>query len=336
MQNSYFNIIVKNNNKRWFILMILPLLVSCNAIFEKDISSETPEMIIPTSNDTLYSNQVHFKWEEVEGASHYRLQLVQPTFENIDAFILDSAIGNTEFYQVLEPGEYSYRLRAENGGYESFYSEPRKIYVDSVSDLSDQYIALMAPVDNIFTNATEAIVCSWQNLYAANSYSFVLKIGATFETGSVLTFNSDIATLAQVISVEDLAVEGTYFWGVSATNESSTSPYTYRQINVDLTPPNDPALVSPADLSTFGVDEDFTLKWSTGTDPGTVNADVFCGVEISTDPDFGSFDEYNNITSDSLEVSFSTADTYYWRVKADDAAGNFSEFYSPTGEFIVE
>lgn len=336
MQNFYFNIIAKNNNRKWLCLLLAPLLMSCNAIFEKDISSETPEIIIPTNNDTVYSNLVHFKWVEIEGATNYRLELVQPSFTDIDAFVLDSAIGNTEYYQVLDPGQYAFRLRAENGGYESFYTEAYSLYVDSVSDLSDQFVSLMSPADNIYTNGTGGLLCTWQNLYAANSYDFVLKIGSSFETGSVLLQNTNIATLAQSVSSGELAVEGTYFWGVSASNETSNSPYSFRQINVDLTPPNDPTLVTPEDLVVFSVGEEMTFKWSTGTDPGTVNSTVYSGVEISTDPDFVGFDEYNNITVDSLVQSFASTGTYYWRVKADDAAGNASEFYSPSRQFTIE
>lgn len=338
MLNYYFNIIAKKSNKIALPigLLLVLLITGCNAIFEEDISSETPSVIIPTNNDTVYTNLVHFKWEEMEGAAFYRLQLVQPSFSDIETFVLDSAIGAEEFYSVLDPGAYEFRLRGENGAYESFYSDPYSLYIDSVSDLSEQYVSLLAPADELFTNGETGILCSWQNLYAANTYEFILKTGATFETGSVLIQVADIATLAQSISSDDLVVEGTYFWGVRAFNETSTSPYSYRQINLDLTAPNDPNLISPANLATFSVDEDVVFKWTTGTDPGSVNSTVYSGIEISTDPDFGTFDEYLLITIDSLTQSFNTAGSYYWRVKANDAAGNLSEFYSESRQIIVE
>ncbi|NOQ74889.1 MAG: hypothetical protein GQ574_22940 [Crocinitomix sp.] len=340
MQIYYFNIIdkrkIKNLLRFSLVLPCLWFIIGCNAIFEKDITAETPSMILPTNNDTVYSNKVHFKWNEMEGASFYNLQIVKPSFLDINEFVLDSNINGEEFYQILPPGDYQFKLRGENGGYVSQFAGPYSIYIDSVSDLSAQFVSLVSPADNVYNNGTSNITVSWQNLFAADSYDFILKIGSDFASGSVLDQQIGINTLSHGITADQFDVEGTYFWGIKGVNVTGSSPYTYRQINVDLTAPNDPVLISPADEIVHSIDDPITLKWSTGIDPGSVNSLVVSAVEISTTPTFIDYVEFDNITTDSLVYTFPSIGDYYWRVKADDEAGNFSEFYSAQYLIIVE
>lgn len=330
MRISYFNIIAKKKGNSLYILFGFAILFlqSCNAIFEKDISAETPVVIIPTDNDTVFSNNVHFKWNELEGASFYNLQIVQPSFADIDAFVLDSNINDQEFYKILAPGNYQFQLRGENGGYESMYAGPFSIYVDSVSDLSEQFVSLVSPANEIFINGSDNLVLSWQNLFAAETYDYVLRIGTDFSSASTLDQQFDIATLTYTIPASFFDVEGTYFWGIRGVNLTSSTTYSSRQINVDLTAPNSPDLISPADEVFVSIDDPVVFKWTTGTDPGTVNSTVTSTVEISPSETFIDFEEFTGITSDSLEYTFPSTGDYWWRVKAVDAVGNVSEFYS--------
>jgi hypothetical protein len=340
MQSYYFNIIDKKQIKQLSLLTLLMICLwgmgSCNAIFEKNISEEIPIMIIPTQNDTVYSNKVHFKWHEMQGASFYNLQIVKPSFADINEFVLDSNITGEEFYQILAPGNYQFKLRGENGGYESEFVGPYSIYIDSALDLSEQFVSLISPVDNIYGNGSSDLVVSWQNLFAADSYDFILKIGSDFASASVLDQQLGINSLSHLITADFFDVEGTYFWGIKGVNITGSSPYTYRQINIDLTAPNDPVLVSPADEIIHPIEDPITLEWSTGTDPGIVNSPVFSTVEIATEPTFTDFIAFNDITVDSLVYTFPVVGAYYWRVAADDAVGNFSASYSPAYLITVE
>ena len=63
------------------------LLPACNDIIAKDISEETPVLILPGANDTISSNPVQFKWEEMEGATKYKLEVVHPSFSNIQTYV---------------------------------------------------------------------------------------------------------------------------------------------------------------------------------------------------------------------------------------------------------
>lgn len=332
-----FNIIDKKHISFGLGILLVGLLFqSCNAIFEKDITDDIPELFLPTDNDTIYSNKVHFKWVEMEGASFYNLQIVKPSFENISEFVLDSNINDKEFYQILEPGHYQFRLRGENGAHKSTFAGPYSIYVDSVSDLSSQFVSLVSPVDGIYSNGSSDLGLSWQNLFSADNYEYVLKIGTDFSSGSILDQDLNINTLSYIISASFFDVEGTYFWGIRGTNVTGGTPYSSRAIHIDLTRPNDPNLLSPVDGISNPVDDAITLKWTTGIDLGVVHAPVTCTVEISTSETFDDFVEVSGISSDSLEYTFPSIGNYWWRVKSEDEAGNVSEYYSLERQIIVE
>lgn len=339
MENYYFNIIAKSSHGRLSAILILIaglLLGSCNAIFEKDISGEEVTLILPTDNDTVLTNHVHFKWVGIDGASFYNLQIVQPGFNDISTFVLDSNIAGDDFYFILEPGDYQFKIHGENGGYKSLSSGPYSFYVDSVIDLSSQLVSLISPSDDFYSNGTEDIIVSWQNLFAADHYEYILKIGDSFDSGSILDQDLNINTLSYTIPSSQFDVEGTYHWGIKGVNTTSSSVYSSRKILVDLTRPNDPVLTSPVAGVLISEGDELTLKWTTGTDPGTVNSPVTSTVEIATSDAFIDFEEFTGITSDSLVYTFSSAGEYWWRVKAIDGVGNLSEFYSEGRQIIVE
>lgn len=317
-------------------LIVAFAMVSCNEIIEKDISDEVVEMVIPTKNDTLLTNQIHFKWLKMDGADFYNLQMVKPTFSDIQQFVLDSNIAGNESYQIVSPGQYTFKIRGENGAYQSKYTEPFTIYVDSVSDLSAQFVSLISPADEIYSNGTADIAIAWQNLFSADKYEYILKSGASFETGSTIDQNLDIAGLSYTISADNLTAENIYYWGIKGVNTTSSSAYSYRKIYVDLTRPNTPTLIAPADMTTVDVDEEITLKWNTGTDPGTVHSAVSSTVEISTTATFDAVSIVSGITVDSLNYTFAATGDYWWRVKTEDAVGNVSEFYSVERKISVE
>jgi hypothetical protein len=316
--------------------IILSTFIGCSDIFEEDISAETPVMILPITNDTIYSNNVHFKWNEMKGASFYNLQIVKPSFAEIDAFILDTLISAEQFYQILPPGDYQFQLRGENGGYVSMYAGPYSFYIDSVLDLASQYVSLNTPEDNVYINGNDDLVVTWQNLYAADYYDFILKKGAEFTVASISDQAFDLNSLTYTISSSFFDVEGTYFWGIRGANIIGNSPYSSRQINVDKTNPNNPELLLPIDETVQPIADPVTFKWLKGTDPGTVHATVTSTLEISSTPSFIIYSEFTDLPTDSLVYTFPTTGDFWWRVKLVDEVGNESELYSPAYLITLE
>ena len=331
MENYYSNIIAKT---KWLstALVCSLILFSCKDFIEEDISEMSVEMIIPTANDTITSNNVHFKWNEMVEADNYRLQIVEPSFTNINTFELDSLITGTEFYYSLDPGVYQYQIRAENSVYQSLYYGPITFVVDSLTDLSSQTVPLVSPVDSYYTNLSD-FTANWQTIFAADYYEFQLRSGADFDaSGSILESGTLIYGNSYLTSLSSLNAEGEYSWGVRAINQTTQSDFSSRPIYSDKTLPNDISLSSPLDASTATSDT-IILKWSYGTDPGSVNAPISYLIEVDDDSGFGFPTDYTTV-ADSLQVILS-AGTYYWRGYALDEAGNISASYSSEFSVII-
>lgn len=330
MQKYYFNTI----NRYSLLLGLFISLIGCNVIFEKDISNEDLILIIPTNGQSYSTNQVHFKWIEMKGATEYKLEIVQPSFASIQTFLLDSLIEGDEFYYALEPGTYEFQISGVNSGYQSNITGPYVIIIDSVSDLSNQVVQLSSPANNYFTNAS-TLTCTWQALYAADYYEFQLRSGLDFSnSNTTLTTVSNIYSTNYTIS-STYMVEGEYSWGVSAQNQNSASNYSSSSFSVDLTVPNDVTLVTPADNSTAST-QSVIFKWDNGIDQGTVHSPVFSTIEIANDVNFSNLlYTGSSIYTDSLAYTFSNSGDYWWRVYATDEAGNSSLNYSAERKITI-
>jgi len=325
MQKYYFNTITKYS----LILGLILAFNSCNAIFENDITKKKMNLILPQNGQAYSTNQVNFKWQELEGATNYRLEIVSPSFSNIENFILDSLVSGNSYSYILNPGEYQFQIRGENSGYQSLYTGPYLITIDSVYDLTNQQIVLLNPSENFYTNIND-ITCNWDPHYAAETYEFQLRSDTGFTSNSILDFVSDIVGSAYTIP-SNLLIEGMYSWGVKGHNQISSSVFKSRNVFVDLTNPNDVMLVTPLDDVTT-TSSTVVFKWNSGVDSGIAQSPVSTTIEFSTDSLFvtlynGGNIDYKNITTDSLELTL-TPDEYWWRVYAVDEAGNESEFDS--------
>lgn len=105
------------------LLLVTFLLVSCEEIIEVvDISNENVVVLAPTDTSTLTITDINFSWEDVEDAEQYKLQIATPNFESANQIVLDTTITTTSFNQALEPGNYEWRVRAENSDYQTIYS----------------------------------------------------------------------------------------------------------------------------------------------------------------------------------------------------------------------
>lgn len=314
------------------MILIFPFQ-SCEVIFEKNISKDSLNLIIPVNNQVSTTNQIHFKWDKVKGASHYHLQIVKPSFSQIDFFILDSLIDVTQYFYVLEPGDYQFQIRAENSAYETAWVGPYNLTVDSVSDLSQQVVGLIAPANYVYTN-NSILTYSWQAVYSAEYYEFQLRTGADFNSSSTtLHVANSIYATSYSNPTGLLDNEGIYAWGIKAINQTSSSDFSSRTIYIDKTNPNSPSAVSPNHNTNFA--DTVVLKWTLGTDPGTVNSPVTSYIQIGADTLFNTILSNYNTTADSLQLVFTNSGTYWWRVYAQDQAGNISPFFSQHRKFII-
>ncbi|WP_306013952.1 MULTISPECIES: hypothetical protein [unclassified Allomuricauda] len=119
-------------NKRIILMMLIGSigLCACEDILEvPDISAQTINILAPTNGTILTNNTVNLNWENVEEATGYTVQVATPNFENAAQILMDSVIEMdtlgylpTQLQQNLLNGNYEWRVKAFNSGFETLYS----------------------------------------------------------------------------------------------------------------------------------------------------------------------------------------------------------------------
>lgn len=314
-------------NKIVYIVMAMLLVfAACDDFFDEELEGKTVELVSPADNLETSSTSFTFWWNAVDGATKYNLQIVNPTFEQIERLVLDTNLTETQYEYQLYPGNFQWRVKAMNGSSETDYTT-YTLSVDSTLDLGSTSVILDTPVDNYATSDT-SVEFTWQSISIADDYEIRLVLG-DWETGSL---KAKEVTTEDYISL-DLALEGTYVWGVRASNIYSVSKYGTNTLIVDRTNPQKPTLDSPAQGEETGTN--VTFSW---TRPDESGATITDSLYVSTDSTFVAEHEVaiqRTETSYSKTFDVTTSQKFYWRVRSIDAAGNKSD-YSVTRRFTVK
>jgi hypothetical protein len=84
-------------------------------IIENDISSIAFSLLSPPNNTTSDTVAQTFWWEKVEGAEEYNIQIVSPSFSNIEKLVLDTVFTDNKLNYTLDNGNiYQWRVIATN------------------------------------------------------------------------------------------------------------------------------------------------------------------------------------------------------------------------------
>jgi len=293
-----------------FALIIVSILLSCDDIIEvPDISDNTVTLLAPREGAIIRSNTTTFSWEPVEDADDYLLQVATPDFETASQILVDSALVRTAYTAELLPGNYEWRLKARNSGFETSYTAFTFI-VSETDGLAGNTLILTAPANNIDLN-TEEVTLSWESLREATEYR-VQVVG----TGNEILFDQ----VTTDTEIELSFSEGRFTWRARAQNATESTLYSSRTITIDLTAPNIPVLNTPVDEATVTATT-VNFAWTRDDIAGSTERD---SIYIYTDETLQTL----FLKARSNDKTFSTdltADTYYWNVKAFDAAGNESD-----------
>jgi hypothetical protein len=114
--------------KRYFFILFL-VFIGCEAVFVEDISNESVILLAPSESSTVSSGDITFRWQLVDQAELYSIQIVSPSFENVNQFVLDTVVSPVDSIQTsrsltqdLDLGNYQWRVKALNSEYETQYS----------------------------------------------------------------------------------------------------------------------------------------------------------------------------------------------------------------------
>lgn len=300
-------------------------LFGCKDFIEKNISKETPVLILPANQDTIPANPVHIKWEELEGATKYRIEIVSPSFANIQSYPLDSIVAGTNFYFGLDSAQYEIRITALNAGYGSKPSEIKRFWVGTSAGNSNSQIPLLNPLAGEYLNEDFDGIFSWGSPNSGNVSSFTFELHKTTTFAGQQLDNAPQLNSVQVQSLDGTQLsEGPYCWGVKAfLTDGSEINFSKRIFYIDKTvPPGFAALTAPANNST--VVNGSAFSWTLPADAGTVQSPRRSTIQIATDPAFTNIVQtVSNLTANTANVTFNNGSgTYYWRVIVSDVAGN--------------
>jgi len=173
---------------------------------------------------------------------------------------------------------------------------------------------LPSPANGSYVNTLTPTI-TW-NAVPGDAMSYQLQVDNQSDFSSP---NTNAYWITQNSYTTVTLTEGTtYYWRVRSHQDTATSAWSpVWHFTPDTTPPAMPALVSPSNGATT-FDTNPTLDWNPVSGAATYEW------QISTAPAFIS-DPVNPNSTTASEYTFPSSlpyDTYYWRVRARDAAGN--------------
>lgn len=308
-------------------IIVFISVYSCDDIIEKDITNKNIILLAPANGMHSEFFTQTFYWEEVENAINYNLQIVSPSFSNIQHFIIDTLLVKNVFTYTLNPGTYEWRVKAMNGSSETKYNT-FSLVIDSTLNLSGQKLLLQIPNDNMITNAS-VIIFNWIGLNNAEYYHFKLEDSFNIVQISYPQINNTSIMLPSVL-YPDTVPEGIHKWSVQAINSISSSAFFSHSLTIDRTAQNIPTQLSPSD----SIENSTNIVFSWNSDQSGYS-NTFDSVYIYSDQALSniivSAKTTNENYSDSLGVG-----TFYWRVRTFDLAGNQGVYSSAIKIIIYE
>jgi hypothetical protein len=170
-------------------------------------------------------------------------------------------------------------------------------------------------------NATPTL--SWLQVHGAFEYEITLATDRAF-SNIVLTETSPTTSFTPTTFLPD----GVYYWKICALNEIlQPGKFSIVQtLTIDTTPPAIPTLTSPMDGAELKRSP--ILHWT------RVSGGVIYELQVSTSSDFSNPTTYT-LRTNSRNLPALPDDVYYWRVRAKDSAGNWSD-WSVHREFEID
>ncbi|MBI3240819.1 MAG: hypothetical protein HYZ49_00795 [Chloroflexi bacterium] len=161
----------------------------------------------------------------------------------------------------------------------------------------------------------------WGNVSGALSYTLQVSISRSFAFCEV---SMNMASSAHTLT-NDLPRNATIFWRVRANNSSGSSPWSRVGHFDSPNPPSVPMLTSPTNGAPMLTGPMPILDWSDSN-----SAPAYYEVTISTNPQFSSVlgrrqGGRTPFSTYTVETPLTRGAIYYWRVRAYNTAGQYSE-----------
>ncbi len=299
------------------VLMFLIIFFygGCDDIIQTDISDEKVYLVAPSNNvQTNRANQI-FLWEGVEDVKTYNFQVVTKAFDSIEQLVVDTFLTYDTYQIELLPGQYQWRVIGYNGNSSTDY-EVFNLTIYEDIDISTLNVKLIDPSFEA-TNIDSDLAFNWSPVLQAENYTF--EIRSSDWNGNVYYQETNITNTSLTL---ETITEGDYVWGVKAHKGVNETAFATREITIDKTPPSKPILKSPMDSLTTN-ESSMSFRWANS---GNENYIVDTLI-IATDTAFNQIQGSFIIVNDTIyDYTFPSPGIYFWKVRAEDKAGNTSLF----------
>ncbi len=182
---------------------------------------------------------------------------------------------------------------------------------------------IISPVNNAFIGES-SVTLDWYDVTGAIEYHLIFR---TTSGGS----SSGIYITESRVEFSDIN-DNSYEWYVSAKNSDNqwSANSITRQFTIDTIPPDTPTLLSPINGVFRDVNTPTFFDWDYV--PSAFRYDI----QIDNNDDFSSIISSVYLTSSQYNYVNSLSDgVYYWRVRAEDRAGNYGD-WSEIFQFTVD
>jgi hypothetical protein len=308
-------------NRKNFRLLLAALAAAALAVAAPAHGALTAPVLLEPGAAASVQTLPAFAWSPVPGADSYEFQVAAD--QNFNSPVLGRGEGsfttrNTRatLKKTLPNGRYWWRVRATTtAGAASPWTSPRAL-IKSWRAVP----AVQSPVPGFpFTFPISPISVSWSPVPYAASYMFALASDPNL-ANIVQNNGQPVETWAtNYVPAFTLLPSGTYYWNVvpvdSEGNRGAPSPVT--SFNYSW-----PSATTPVVTDLVAATEFFDPQFSWTAVPGATKYEV----EVNSSSDFAPGSKVcctQLTTSTSLAPTVVFRDnTYYWRVRAVDAAGN--------------
>ena len=300
-------------------ILILVYLSSCNEIIEPDVSDVKITILTPRDSLISSANIQSFFWESSMENVPCRIQIVKPSFDQIDYFVDDTLV-NSNRYEITLPADiYSWRIRPENdnshGEYQYF-----TLIVDSSSNLTDFKVQIVHPFSNQFLSFNDSLTLNWNPVPEAQQFEYIISNQTNIlETHNITTNNIVHLNLG----------EGYYSAKVRAQGSFTNTAYAEINFAIDTSAPTSISQIFPTNNHVFNSNQ-IAISWGAPTNEISPERD---SLYFYTDASGNSIISKLSVSANSLDTTLSTG-VYYWSVKRFDQVGLQSPYKVPNRFFV--
>jgi peptidyl-prolyl cis-trans isomerase B (cyclophilin B) len=169
----------------------------------------SPQLNTPADNAVSVVNTQTFSWSAVDSAVMYTIEFSNDSLFNNIAFSKNVALPQTTFPNMNGLTDYFWRVKANNGGHESAYSQVRRF--NSTTGAANGIYPIMAS-----TGLPINLNFIWSSVQGATSYILQVSTSPTFTTASMIYNQGGLIDTIQTVT--GLLTNKVYYWRVQSEN----------------------------------------------------------------------------------------------------------------------